>query len=185
MTPIRVKPPSGLPVSLDELKKAANVDFPDDDLLLETYLKAAVEYLDGWNGILGRAILKQTYELTISELCGRLIDIPFSPISDVAITYPRDGNVCTVSTDDYRIVATVNGTEIYLNQTELLLVPLTVTFTTGFGDDAKDVPNAIKVAILLLACHWYEHREATTSTVQTKLPFAVDALIAPYRRICY
>ena len=101
MTPIRVKPPSGLPVSLDELKKAANVDFPDDDVLLETYLKAAVEYLDGWNGILGRAILKQTYELTISELCGRL-DIPFSPISDVAITYPRDGNVCTVSTDNFK-----------------------------------------------------------------------------------
>jgi len=57
-----------------------------------------------------------------------------------------------------------------------------VTFTCRFGDNATDVPASIKVAIMLLATHWYENREAVTGRNLTRLPFAVDRLITPHRR---
>ncbi|WP_322990890.1 head-tail connector protein, partial [Hoeflea sp.] len=46
------------------------------------------------------------------------------------------------------------------------------------------VPAAIKTAILLLIGNWYENRESVvTGTIASELPLAVDALIAPYRRV--
>src|SRR5690606_3870606 len=45
------------------------------------------------------------------------------------------------------------------------------------------VPEPIKVAILLLVGHWYQNREAATAKSISELPYAVSALIAPYRRI--
>ncbi|MFP5432845.1 MAG: head-tail connector protein [Alphaproteobacteria bacterium] len=42
----------------------------------------------------------------------------------------------------------------------------------------------MKAAILLLVGHWYANREAVvTGTIATQLPMAVDALLAPLRRV--
>ena len=57
MNPVRVAGPSTSPVTLAEMKAAARVDFGDDDLIMQSYLDAAVDHLDGWSGILGRAII--------------------------------------------------------------------------------------------------------------------------------
>lgn len=48
---------------------------------------------------------------------------------------------------------------------------------------ASTVPGALKVAILLLVGHWHQNREAVSEAVMASLPFAVEALIAPYRRM--
>lgn len=55
--------------------------------------------------------------------------------------------------------------------------------TAGYADAAA-VPQGIKQAMLLLVGSWYENREATISGATiAEVPFAVDALIAPYRVI--
>jgi hypothetical protein len=44
------------------------------------------------------------------------------------------------------------------------------------------MPAAIKQALKLLIGHWYENRETViTGTISTALPFAAEALLAPYR----
>ena len=58
--------------------------------------------------------------------------------------------------------------------------PVAITFTAGYGAPA-DVPAAIRQAMLLLVTQWYEHRQVTGTG--STLPFAVEALLAPYRRI--
>ncbi|MFC5386578.1 head-tail connector protein [Aquamicrobium segne] len=60
--------------------------------------------------------------------------------------------------------------------------------TTGYETkpgppSTSTVPDPLKVAILLLVGHWYQNREATSSAGMASLPFAVEALIAPYRRM--
>jgi uncharacterized phiE125 gp8 family phage protein len=51
----------------------------------------------------------------------------------------------------------------------------------GYGG-SHTVPEPIKQAILLLVGAWFENREAVlTGTIVATLPFAVDALLAPYR----
>lgn len=53
----------------------------------------------------------------------------------------------------------------------------------GSGEEQQPLTPALKSAVLLWAGHLYEHREAVvTGKTPATLPFAVDALIAPYRR---
>ena len=55
-----------------------------------------------------------------------------------------------------------------------------IRFTAGYGAPT-DVPAAIRQAMLLLVTQWYEHRQVTGTG--TALPFSVEALLAPYRRV--
>ena len=59
---------------------------------------------------------------------------------------------------------------------------LQIEYTAGYGSET--LPMALRQATLLLVAHWYEHRELamTTGAVPKELPFAVAALIAPWRR---
>lgn len=56
-----------------------------------------------------------------------------------------------------------------------------IRYTAGFGPAAADVPADIVAALKLLLGHLYENREAVNiGNIVNELPFAVDALIAPY-----
>jgi len=53
------------------------------------------------------------------------------------------------------------------------------------SSSSSDIPEPIRLAILLLVGHWYEHREATIvksqELIDTKL--GVDRLLAPYKTV--
>jgi uncharacterized phiE125 gp8 family phage protein len=55
--------PAEPPVGLDEVKAHLRVDFEDDDDLIEGLIDAATAHLDGFAGILGRAMVTQTWTL--------------------------------------------------------------------------------------------------------------------------
>lgn len=59
-----------------------------------------------------------------------------------------------------------------------------VTYTAGYGNTAAAVPADLQLAILMIAAHSYENREATvmplTGTGPVLVPLGVDAMIAPY-----
>lgn len=186
MKPVLIEPPQQQPVQLSELKAHANIDFDDDDFILETYLKAAINHLDGWTGILGRAIINQKYQIVIEEPSLKCINIPFDNVKNIVISSKKEnGETVVIPAEKYRVIETILRTEIRFVSNECFQSPLVISFVTGYGDDASATPAPIKVAILLLACTWYEQREATSSVQHTKLPYAVDALIAPYRRVTF
>ena len=60
-----------------------------------------------------------------------------------------------------------------------------MTYTAGFGAASSDVPPNVIHAVKLLVGHFYENREATAAIAGAfvALPFAVDALLAPWKRI--
>jgi len=190
MKPILVKAPAVLPVSLEELKQAARVDFADDNALLMTYLQSAVEHLDGYHGILGRAIINQDWRIWANEWPVGGIILPFGDVHQATIQYfDGDGLEQTLDAAFYELVEMATGAVIRFKAgfdapqlDEDNYKSIKVTFTTGYGADAAAVPTPIKVAIMLLATHWYENREAVTGRNLTRLPFAVDRLITPYRR---
>ena len=52
----------------------------------------------------------------------------------------------------------------------------------GAAENALVLDDDLRLAMLLLVAHWYEHREAATEAAGMKaLPLAVDALLGPYR----
>lgn len=193
MKPIRVAAPASLPVTLEEVKKAARVDFDDDDQILRVYLEAAIDHLEGWSGILGRAIINQDWRLNLTHWPSYGIVLPFGDVSASTVKYVDPvGTEQVLPGDAYEITETATGSLLRFRGTfgRPSLInersdAVQVTFTTGYGADASKVPASIKVAVMLLACHWYENREATTGNGAIELPLAVNRLIAPHRRVFF
>jgi uncharacterized phiE125 gp8 family phage protein len=65
--PIRTVAPASTPVSLSEAKAHLRVTSSAEDAVIQMYLDAAVSYLDGWAGVLGRCMVTQTWAQTFSD----------------------------------------------------------------------------------------------------------------------
>ena len=67
------------------------------------------------------------------------------------------------------------------NKTGRLFIEAT-ELPEGAAENALVLDDDVRLAMLLLVAHWYEHREAASEATGMKvLPLAVDALIGPYR----
>lgn len=192
LRPVRTSAPAAA-VSLDEIKRHVNAsDFDDDNTLLGVLVQAATDHLDGWTGILGRCIVSQDWRQDFGcwPAC-RDLRLPFHDVTSVVVKYSDTNDADqTVSDSLYETLSDARGAFVRLRETfdapafnDQRSDPIRVSFTSGFG--APDaVPAAIKVAIMMLAAHWYANREAVAiGDTAAPLPMAVDALIAPYRRV--
>ncbi|WP_273500782.1 head-tail connector protein [Paracoccus sphaerophysae] len=170
---VLVTAPAAPPIMLAEVKAQARVEHDDEDLLLQHYIDAATAWLDGPAGILGRCLVTQTWRAEVDAISG-LIRLPFpDSVVDRAVFTDAEGGELIHELelqDQQPLLRPISG----------FARPAAITFTAGYGAPA-DVPAAIRQAMLLLVTQWYEHRQVTGTG--TALPFAVEALLAPYRRI--
>lgn len=170
---VLVTPPSVQPIDLDEAKAQCRVHHDDEDLLIQHYIDAAVAWLDGPAGVLGRCLVTQTWRAEFAALPARVL-LPFpDTVVDSAVFLDVEGG-------ELLHELTLQDQRPQLRPRSGLGRPAAITFTAGYGAPA-DVPAAIRQAMLLLVTQWYEHRQVTGAG--TTLPFAVEALLAPHRRI--
>ncbi len=81
---LKLKTPASTPViSLDEVKTACAIDTFDHDAMIESLVEAATAYLDGYRGVLGRAIMSQVWELYYDEFPDGALQIPLGPVLSV------------------------------------------------------------------------------------------------------
>lgn len=45
------------------------------------------------------------------------------------------------------------------------------------------LPPTLQQAVLMIAAHWYNQREAVSSAQMAEVPYTVQALLKPYRRL--
>lgn len=207
--PVLVTPPAILPVSLVEAKAHLRVDFADDDSLIEGLIKAATDHLDGWTGILGRALVEQEWRQDFDAFASCL-SLPLGPVISISsVTVGGD----TVDASSYGLKVDAGGRSVVTfgnvsasgatsiaykaGYATIPEVPEVPAVEPGPGDPPdppgspavpaipaqSTVPAALKVAIMLLVGHWYQNREAATPSSISELPFAVNALISPFRRV--
>lgn len=178
-------------VSTTEAKAHLRVDASDEDTLIDALVQAATDHLDADNGILGRALISQTWAYSLPDTPdGEWLSLPLPRVQSIAsITYyDKDNAQQTFAAESYRLAATDQDATVQLAATASWPVTydradaMTVSFVTGYGDAASDVPQALRQAALLLVGHFYENRQqVVTGKTATSLPFAVEHLIAPYR----
>lgn len=203
MSLIQVTPPAAEPISLEDARRRLHEDALGDpatsahDPDIAAMIKAAREYLDGSSGILGRALVPQTWELRLDGFpgCwgwtgGEAIDLPLPPLRSVeALTYlDTSGSSQTMPPEDYQVVG-LGGTAAASivpafgktwPSTRLQPESVAVRFVCGYA--SGQIPEPIVGAMHLLIGHWFENRQAVTIGLVSKaLELGVTAMVGPYR----
>ena len=181
-------PPTAEPLSLAEARAHMRIDHFDEDGVIAGLILAARQHIET---ICGMALCSTGYTMTLDDFPpGEIITLPREPVQSVtAVRYLNEaGSLVTWSSaeweaDLYSLPPRIRPRDGYtwpISQDRFAAVQ--VEFVAGYGGPEL-VPQPIMQAMRLLVGHFYEHREAVQSGGSVvELPFAVDALLAPYRR---
>lgn len=197
LKPALVTPPAAPPVTLSEAKAHLRVEHSEDDTMITAMIAAAVSYLDGWTGILGRCLMPQAWRFDFARFpCDRTIRLGFPGMVSAGddapvVTYlDSAGAEQTLVATAYHTVEDALGSVLRLASgaawPSTACHPAAVSVTATFGyPDAAAVPPAIKAAILLVTGDLYRNRETTgvgSGTIGAiPMSTTVDNLLAPYR----
>lgn len=185
MTLLLVTGPAEEPVTLEEARAHLRLDATAEDGLLAALITAARGALEGQTR---RAFVTQGWRLVLNQWPGAEVTLPLAPVSAVtAVTlHDTDGDHAvdpsayeTALAGDAPLLACVAGWPAPVKR----IAGISIDFTAGYGA-AANVPQPLKLAILLLATHWFENREPVSlGETGRELPLDVASLIAPYRRV--
>src|SRR5262245_339843 len=166
-------PPTGVPITAAELRTRLRLNEQGEDAELDEFLASAVEQfeLDAL-----RPVLATGYRQDLSRwpagvvICGR----GGVPSITAVRRYPADGTTESLDPAAWHADISTPPARVYLDS-----IPPTehspvgcVEFTAGWPDPAA-VPAVVRTALMLLAGHWYENREAYRDS-----PFDMHALPA-------
>lgn len=175
--------PTAEPLSLNEAKLHCRVEpeVTDEDDLIRSHVITARDYCESYTG---RALVTQTWKLTLDELPPDEIGMPKAPLQSVSsFAYvATDGTSTTLSSSLYQVDAKSEPGRIrpaygqIWPSTRAQMAAITITFVCGYGA-ASAVPDGIKQAMKLLIGHWYANREAVGQNPGGPLEMAVKALL--------
>ena len=189
--------PTTLPVSVDELKLWLRLNDSAEDALLAELLGAAV---DQFEADTRRPVLSTTYRQTLakwptrivtSNECGHSIGLILGRGGVTSITAVKSIDPVDNSESDltgWRAELSLTPAKILLDSVPSVPLPLMgygrsvgyVTFVAGWPDAAA-VPHRVKVAIKLLAAHWYKNREAYGEGKLEDLPNGWRSVVGMYQ----
>ena len=193
-----VTAPADEPVSLAELQLHLRADHGSEDALITALGRAAREHLET---LTRRQFCTATWKLTLDRFPSSAWPWPWRegwwdfPEAAGAVRLPKPPTQSVTSVtyvDGAGVTQTLaaSGYQVDLTREPALLAPAygatwpdtrgaygaaAVTFVAGYGAPAA-VPDGLKQAILLLAGHWYLHREAVGMGGWMELPVGVKAL---------
>ena len=162
-----VTPPAIEPVTLAEAKDHLRIDVTDDDALVGFMIQAARESIESF---LGRTIITTTFDLFLDRFPGRsgtivvpsprlqsVTTVKFIDTAGVLQTVPSADFLVDTSSEPGRITPSTDS--LIWEETETRIKAVEVRYVAGYGTATTDVPEAIRLAILLMTADLYEHRE--------------------------
>ena len=164
--PILITPPRDAIVPLADLRAHLRVDSDAEDALISSLADAAAAWLDGWTGVLGRAVMPQVWREEFEAPGPHVLALP-----DATVT------AATVNGEPVAVTqrATAAGVEV-----KAAGVAGTVTVTYSCALPAHRLPAA-QAAIKMLVAHWYQTREAVAAGAMAPVPMGAEALIGTLR----
>ena len=186
------------PVTLAEAKLHLRVDLSDDDALITAMITAARDMVERYTS---RTLIYTAYRLTMDNWPYD-IELPRSPaveaaanlITGIAYITPRiryydgDGNqqTMTYAANDFEILLDNNPPLLVLPPSGIWPVTyplqrgaIEIDWIAGYGAASTGIPQLLRLAIMMLVAHWYEHREAVGS-FGSEVPLAVDSVLRLY-----
>lgn len=180
----RITAPSAA-VTLDDVKDHLRMDGTAEDTLLQRYIDAAVDAIEGPYGI-GVLLGSQEWEFYQDFFTG-IIRLPLYPVISVdEIRYIDEGGTeQTLDPSVYQVDTVSNPARITAAYNESwppvqshALNGVTVKFTGGYTAP----PEALRAAVILWVTHMYEIRQPfIVGTTVGEVPYAVEELLNRYR----
>ncbi|WP_072392092.1 head-tail connector protein [Hyphomicrobium sp. CS1GBMeth3] len=181
--------PAEEPVTVAEAKAHLRIDGAAEDILIASLIVTSRLHVEA---ALGFALITQGWRLTLDTWPeGGEVLFPLRPIRSVTSVTIRDesGSSVTVSSSSYLLdgqalrprLVSRDGTWPKPGQRAN---GIEIAFEAGIGDEAEDIPQPIRHAILLLVAHWYEHRDPLEiGSAGAAIPAAASDLLKPYREV--
>lgn len=175
-------PPADIDL-LAEAKAQMRIEHDEEDIYIGRLIRAAIRWLDGPEGYLGRCVLVQTLEASFDRFGHEpLIWLPYPPFIDlVSIKYDgADGEELTL---DLSTVGLKKQRGVFIRGgacwpwARCATDAVRIRYTAGYPDG---IPEPIVQAVLLLVANWYEVREPVTEKRMAEVPWSFDDLLAQY-----
>lgn len=190
-----ITPPASAPLSLVEIKQYMRVTHPDEDSTIARCFSAAVSYADGPDGFLQRALIDQTWELTLDSFPSmqwhKEIRIPLPPlIAIVNIFYDDPGGVQQILPPAQYSVDNVSepGWIVPVGDwpsTFNSINAVRIRFRAGYVDSALNVgaiPDGIIQALLIYAISAYDERGVAVYGERVgQAPWSAEQLLRRFR----
>lgn len=184
-----ISAPATEPVTLADVK--AQLGIPAGDTASDTVITRRITEAREWvESFTGRRLITQTLEFVLSAFPDGPIKVPAAPMqSVVSVKYLNTSNVLvTMSAAEYEAdtYSTINHQirPVYNSAWPDALDTwnaVRVQYVAGYGA-ASAVPGPIREAIMLIVGHWMNFQPSVESGVTiTRIPFAVEHLLAAYR----
>ncbi len=180
--------PTVEPVALADMKSFARVGTTADDGLITSLIKASRQWCEQFTG---RVFVFQTWRLWVS--CAprkREILLPRAPLASITqiLSYDEQDQSSEWDTDNVTVDTAHIPGRIVLKESfvwpqfQRSANSMMIDYVAGYGSAGTDVPEALKIAIMQLAIHWYENREAVLANESAyRVPLTVEALLQSYR----
>lgn len=189
---IRTSTPTGLVISIEDVKAQTEVELDDisRDPLLERYIRAATAFIESRTS---RFLLPISLELRLFGWCNPL-RIPAAPIRSITelVYLDEDDAEQTVDAANYTFARSTEGGSLYFidNYTfpTLSKLPEAVTarfmagyddpWASGAGGDPETHPDISDgQMVAMLAATWFTHRESLSDRRQQQIPDGMQMLI--------
>jgi uncharacterized phiE125 gp8 family phage protein len=193
-----VTPPAAEPVTLAEAKTFMRVTYTDDDALITSFLIAAREMYEIHTE---RALMPQTWALRRDQFPATDFNLEMG-MADPSSAIFIPGKAPLVAVTSITYVPEIGGGPLTLDPAAYIVDPyvepgrialafgyiwpiilprvnaVTITFTAGYASAAV-VPERHKLAIKMIAQHWYENREpiSTSGAIAKEIPNSLQWLI--------
>lgn len=159
---------------------------PEDAAYVDKLIDAAVDRLDGPQGLLNRALITQSWSAKFPCFCVEM-KIPLARCITVdSISYlDTAGDTQTLASSAYRVtglltddcrIRPARGTSWPSTLTDDREA-VTITFTSGFGYTSGDVPASIRHALMEMVSTAYENRESIVLGAFGPLPGAASRVV--------
>ena len=176
--------PSIEPITNDEVKLYARIDGSSEDNLIDSFIEAVRGATEKF---LGRALINQSITVSMDEWPASPIELPRPPL--VSITEVRtvgeDLSESVYSSDNYYARTNPEPGELIIKfektdpcNTDRYFGGYEIELVAGYGATADDVPQAIKLGMIMWVADVYENRVPISEP-----PGIVKTIMAPYRVI--
>lgn len=168
----RTQLPATEPVSLDEAKAFLRVSNDLDNALITRMIKASRQRCEQY---LRRSLITQQWQLSFEESVPSRISLPMGPVQSIVKVEAinRNGEASAVLASHYRLLS---PQDMLLFDTPIIGHVVEITYVTGFGDNASDVPELLVQGMLAHMSRMYDQRG------MVELPEASLSLYAPFRQ---